>query len=43
MLLPDYELWQKVDRLWVQNGLKEDEGMKLEKATPIILEIIRKS
>ena len=38
----DRGYWQSTGRLWKQNGLKENDGMSMETALPILKEIIRK-
>ena len=38
----DKGYWDSTARLWKQHGLKEDDGMSMETAMPILKEIIRK-
>ena len=37
----DFELWQKVDSLWIKHGLSRDEGLDMQKAIPLLKEINR--
>ena len=40
ILAPDFELRKQVNKLFQQQGLSEDDGMPMEKAIPILKDLI---